>query len=332
MKRNSFFRTFALILLSVTTISLHAQKIGLLMDSYVTDRWYLDQKLFTDKVKELGGTVQVEVAYGDPAEQVRLGKKLIAEGAKVLVIVPVDGHKAVEIVTFAKQSNIPVLAYDRLINTNDLDIYISYNNERIGELQAQYALDKIPQGKFLLLNGPIIDNNAILYRNGQHKVLKQSIADGKIKLVGDIVMEDWGEIGALMKIDEFLSSATEKPDAIVAANDALASGAIQALPPELKGKVLVTGQDADLASLKYIVAGTQTMTIYKPIKPVAQLAGEVAMKLAKGLPIEGTKKLKYENIEVNSILLDPTIVDKSNYKETVVKDGHASLSELLDKK
>ena len=319
-------------MLSAMSISLQAQKIGLLLDSYVTDRWYIDQKLFTDKVKELGGEVQIEVAYGEPAEQLRLGKKMIADGCKVLAIIAVDGAKAVEIVEEAKKAHVPVLSYDRLIDTNDIAVYISYNNEKVGELQAQYALSKIPKGKFLLLNGPVIDNNAILYRNGQLKVLKKSIDEGKIKLVGDLVMADWGEIGALMKVDEFMSTAKEQPDAIIAANDALASGSIDALKPELKGKVLITGQDADLNSMRNIISGYQSMTIYKPIKPLAQLGGEVAMKLASGTKIEGTTMLKFGKTEVASILLDPSVVDKTNYKETVVKDGHIALSELLEKK
>ena len=332
MKLNSVFRIMMLVMLSIVSITLQAQKIGLLLDSYVTDRWYIDQKLFTDKVKELGGEVQIEVAYGEPEEQVRLGKKMIADGVKVLVIVPIDAVKAVEIVQEAKRAKVPVLSYDRLIDSNDVSVYISYNNEKVGELQAQYALNKIPQGKFLLLNGPITDNNAILFRNGQLKVLKKSIDEGKIKLIGDLVMADWGEIGALMKVDEFMSTAKETPDAIIAANDALANGTIDALKPELKGKVLVTGQDADLNSMRNIISGYQTMTIYKPIKPLAQLGGEVAMKLARGQKIEGTTKMKFGKIEVPSILLNPSVVDKTNYRETVVKDGHVSLSELLEKK
>jgi D-xylose transport system substrate-binding protein len=332
MKRNSFFKAVLLILMSAAAISVQAQKIGLLMDSYVTDRWYLDQKLFIDKVKSLGGDVQVEVAYGDPAEQVKLAKKLIADGAKVLVVVPVDGHKASEIVAVAKASKVPVIAYDRLILNPDLAFYISYNNEKVGELQASYALSKNPTGNYLLINGPVSDNNATLFRNGQLRVLKPGIDAGKIILIGDFIMDDWGEIGALMKTDEFLSSAKDKPDVIVAANDALAGGAIQALPADLAGKVLITGQDADLTALKYIVGGSQTMTIYKPIKPLAQLAGETAVKLAKKEEIPGKMKLKTSGMEVDAILLDPVVVDKLNYKETVVKDGHVSLSELMDKK
>lgn len=325
-------RVLLIVLLTITVDQLNAQKIGLLMDSYVSDRWYLDQKLFIDKVKELGGEVQVEVAYGDPVEQLRLGKKLIDDGVSVLVIVPVDGNKASEIVDVAKLAKIPVISYDRLINNKDLSIYISYNNEKVGELQAKYAVSKVPAGNYLIVSGPESDNNALLFKKGQLNVLKPLIDKGKIKLIGSLLMDDWGEIGALMKVDEFLSTTKEKPAAIVAANDALASGAIQALPTELRGKVIVTGQDADLTALKYIVAGTQSMTIYKPIKPLARLAAETAIKLAMKQPIQGTTKLKNGNIEVDAILLDPIAVDKLNFKDTVVKDGHVSLSELIDKK
>lgn len=332
MKGNGLMKFFLLVLLTITAFHLNAQKIGLLMDSYVSDRWYLDQKLFIDKVKELGGEVQVEVPYGDPAEQLRLAKKLIADGAKVLVVLPVDGNKASEIVDVAKAAKVPVISYDRLINSKDVTVYISYNNEKVGELQAKYAISKVPSGNYIVVSGPASDNNALLFKKGQFNVLKPLIDNGKVKLLTELQMEDWGEIGALMKVDEFLSSSKEKPAAIIASNDALASGSIQALPPDLKGKVVITGQDADLTGLKYIVAGVQSMTIYKPIKPLAQLAGETAVKLAKGEPVKGATRLKNGAIEVDAILLDPISVDKTNYKDTVVKDGHVSLSELMEKK
>jgi D-xylose transport system substrate-binding protein len=332
MIRTSLLKILFLLLLCVVSLSLQAQKIGLLMDSYIIDRWYLDQKLFIDKVKTLGGEVQVEVAYGDALEQLRLAKKLIADGAKVLVVIPVDGQKSAEIVKIAKAANVPVISYDRLILSSDVSIYVSYNNVRVGELQAQYAVSKAPTGNYLLVSGPDTDNNALLFKKGQLNVLQPLVDKGKIKLIGQLTMEDWGEIGSLMKVDEFLYEKKEKPVAIIASNDALASGAIQALSADLKGKVIVTGQDADLTAIRFIIAGSQSMTIYKPIKPLAQLAAETAMKLSKGEPITGKTKMKSGDIEVEAILLDPVSVDKTNYKETVVKDGHVSLSELMDKK
>jgi D-xylose transport system substrate-binding protein len=134
-----------------------------------------------------------------------------------------------------------------------------------------------------------------------------------------------------MKIDEFFVTSKQKPNAIIAANDALANGAAQSLPAELAGKVIITGQDADLTALKNIISGRQSMTIYKPIKPLAHMAADVAIKLAKGEQIKNTTKMQIGSISINAILLDPTVVDKLNYKNTVVKDGHAALSQILDK-
>ncbi|HEX5169041.1 MAG TPA: substrate-binding domain-containing protein [Cyclobacteriaceae bacterium] len=333
MKRTIYFTVLFWALTFLFHAESTAQKVGLLMDSYVIDRWYIDQKLFTDRIKELGGTCQVEIPYGDPDEQVRLGKKLIQDGVDVLVIVPSDSRKAAEIVEAAKAKKIPVISYDRLILSKELSFYISYNNVEVGHLQAQYVLNKVPKGNYLLINGPPTDNNAILFRKGQLEILKPSIDKGDIKLIGDIVLNDWSEIEALMRIDDFFSSTHEKPDVIIAANDALATGCIQALPADLVGKVLITGQDAELIALKNIIGGTQAMTVYKPIKPLAHQAAEIAMTLAKkGSTPKNKTKLKNDDFEVDALLLKPVVVDKSNYKETVVKDGHITLSEIMESK
>ena len=144
-----FLLAFALVLSVTGSV---AQKIGLLMDSYAIDRWYIDEKLFKDRVSQLGGECFVEMPYGDADEQVRLGKKLIQSGVDVLVIVPTDSKKAAEIVAEAKAANIPVISYDRLILSRDLNFYISYNSLKVGNLQAEYALKKVPKGKYLLIN------------------------------------------------------------------------------------------------------------------------------------------------------------------------------------
>ena len=307
-----------------------AQKVGLLMDSYVIDRWYIDQKLFTDKVKELGGECIVEMPYGDPDEQVKLGKKLIAAKVDVLVIIPTDAKRAAEIVQAAKAANIPVIAYDRMINSKDLSLYVSYNNLNVGKLQAQYALKVVPKGNYLIINGPVSDMNSISFAKGQRAVLQPSLDNGNVKIIGDFVLTSWSELEALMKVDEFLTKSTVKPDAIIAANDAIATGSIQSLPEDLLRKVVITGQDADKTSIKNIITGTQSMTIYKPIKPLAHQAAESAVKLAKKEKITSIKT-KVGDFEVNAILLEPIAVDKNNYKETVVKDGHVNLSEVLER-
>jgi D-xylose transport system substrate-binding protein len=322
---------FVCAFLCITTFS-SAQKIGLLMDSYVIDRWYKDQAFFAEHVKALGGECLVEVAYGDADAQVKLGQKLIDAKVDVLVIVPVDAVRSAEIVRAAKQANIPVISYDRLITSKDLTFYISYNNFTVGTLQAKYAIEKVPTGNYLLINGPVSDNNAILFRKGQLSVLQPSIDAGKIKIVDDFVLSSWSEMETMMKVEEFNTSGKPRPNAILAANDAIAMGVVQTIPKEMLGKVVVTGQDADLIALKYIVDGEQSMTIYKPIKPLAYQAAEIAMKLARKEKLSNTTKMKVENVEIPAILLTPIVVDKKNYKETVVKDGHVKLSDIEKKK
>lgn len=315
----------------LAAVQLSAQKIGLLMDSYVVDRWYLDQKLFSDRVRVLGGECIVEVPHGDPDEQVKLGKKLLDSGVSVLVVVASDSRKAAAIVSAANEKKIPVIAYDRLILSDGLSFYISYDNTGVGNLQARYALEKVPRGKYLLLNGPPTDYNAVMFRKGQMEVLKPHIDNGEIEIVGDIVLNEWSEIEALMRIDELFATSTIKPDVIIAANDALATGTIQAIPIDMLGHVLITGQDAELIALKNIISGNQAMTVYKPIKELAYRAAEIAMDFARGKKPKKASKLKTEEMEVNAILLNPTVVDKENYRKTVVHDGHVSLSEVHSK-
>ncbi len=316
----------ALFTLSIQTTN--SQKIGLLLDDFISDRWYLDQKLFTEKVQELGGDVLSEVAYGDTAAQVNLAKKLIDGGVKVLVIVPTDARHARKIAEYAAEKNVPLISYDRLILSKYVTFYISYDNQKVGRLQAQYALKQKPEGTYILINGPISDNNATLFKAGQEEILAKPIRSGKVRMMGSFVMDDWGELGAWLKLEEYLSKGGADPDVVIAANDALAAGVLRALPTRLLGKTLVTGQDADLAGLKSILAGHQSMTIYKPIAPLAHKAAEMAITLAKGEEIKGAGTTQIGALIVKSILLDPVVVDKSNYKETVVKDGHAKLEEI----
>lgn len=319
---------FLIFFVIITSSSAWSQKIGLLMDSYVIDRWYKDEKFFIEKVKALGGEVVQEVPHGDADEQVKLGMKLINSGVDALVIIPVNSEKAAVIAEAAKKANIPVISYDRFILSKDLSFYVSYDNLAVGHLQAQYALNKKPKGNYLLVNGPVSDNNALLFKKGQMMELQPAIDAGKIKIIGDLVLDSWSEMEAMIKFQEVLTPDKPKPDVILAANDAIAMGAVQTMSQDMLGKVVVTGQDADLLSLKYIVEGSQSMTIYKPIKPLAYLAAEIAVKLAKKEPVENAVNMKSGNIEVPAILLKPLIVDRNNYKETVVKDGHVQLSDL----
>jgi D-xylose transport system substrate-binding protein len=305
-------------------------RIGLSMDTLKEERWQKDRDLFVAAAEKLGAQVSVQSANTDDARQVAQCENLLSEGVDVLVIIPHNGKIMASVVESAHQQNVKVLAYDRIINDCDLDYYISFDNVRVGELQAQYLVDRVPKGYYVLIGGAPTDYNAILFRQGQMNVLKPYVDRGDIKVVADQWATDWLPINALKHTENALTMSDNQVDAIVVSNDGTAGGAIQALEEQkLAGKVIVSGQDAELGGCQRILAGTQAMTVYKPIRPLAEKAAEVAIKMIKGEAIsEADRTVNNGKKEVPSILLEPIAVDKSNLDQTVIKDGYQKLEEV----
>ena len=195
----------------------------------------------------------------------------------------------------------------------------------MGELQAETLVSIKPEGNYFLMGGSPVDNNAKLFRKGQMNILKPLIDSGKIKVIGDQWVDSWLPEKALQIMENALTANKNNIDAVVASNDATAGGAIQALSAQgLSGKVAISGQDADLAAIKRIVEGTQTMTVYKPIKKLADKAAEIAVGLAKDEKIESNAVLNNGLKNVPSYLLDPIAVVKDNIEETIIQDGFHS--------
>ncbi len=318
------------ILLSVCTALLFSSapamakdiKIGMAIDDLRLERWQKDRDIFVKKAESLGAKVFVQSANGNEETQMAQVENMINRGVDVLVIIPYNGEVLSNVIAEAKREGIKVLAYDRLINNADLDFYISFDNEKVGELQAKSLLERVPEGNYFLMGGSPVDNNAKLFRQGQMKVLKPQIDSGKIKIVGDQWVDAWLPENALKIMENALTANNNKIDAVVASNDATAGGAIQALAAQgLAGKVAISGQDADLAGVKRIVAGTQTMTVYKPISKLADEAAQIAVKLGKGETPESNSKLNNGKKDVPAYLLTPLQVDKSNIDSTVISDG-----------
>jgi D-xylose transport system substrate-binding protein len=297
-------------------------RIGFSMDSLQLERWQRDRDIFVEKAKELGATVLVQSADGNDATQVQQSENLLTEGVDVLVVVPHNGEIAASIVHSAKRQHVPVLSYDRLIRNSDVDFYISFDNVRVGELEAKYLLDRAPKGNYILIGGSPTDNNARLLRQGQMSILEPAIDRGDIKIVADQWSKDWLPSEALTHTENALTQNHNDVVAVVASNDSTAGGVVEALEEQkLAGKVLVSGQDADLAACQRIVEGTQSMTVYKPIEPLASRAAEIAVELARHLTVEsnGTVNNGFKNVP--SYLLEPLAVDKSNLAQTVIRDG-----------
>ncbi|WP_105636576.1 D-xylose ABC transporter substrate-binding protein [Cronobacter dublinensis] len=304
-------------------------KIGMAIDDLRLERWQKDRDIFVSKAESLGAKVFVQSANGNEETQMSQIENMINRGVDVLVIIPYNGQVLSNVVAEAKREGIKVLAYDRMINNADIDFYISFDNEKVGEIQAQSLVEKVPQGNYFLMGGSPVDNNARLFRDGQMKVLKPFIDSGKIKVVGDQWVDGWLPENALKIMENALTANNNKIDAVVASNDATAGGAVQALSAQgLAGKVAISGQDADLAGIKRIMAGTQTMTVYKPITQLANTAAEVAVELGNDKQPKSDATLNNGLKEVPARLLTPIKVDKSNIESTVIKDGFHKKSDL----
>lgn len=297
-------------------------KIGMSIDDLRLERWQKDRDIFVNTAESLGAKVFVQSANGDATAQISQIENMLNKDIDVLVIIPFNGEVLSNVIAEAKKEGVKVLAYDRLINNADVDFYVSFDNEKVGELQAKSIIEKKPEGNYFLMGGSPVDNNAKLFRKGQMKVLQPLIDSGKIKVVGDQWVDSWLAEKALQIMENALTANKNNIDAVVASNDATAGGAIQALSAQgLSGKVAISGQDADLAAIKRIIAGTQTMTVYKPITNLADKAAEIAVALGKDEKVETNAQLNNGMKEVPAYLLEPVVVTKENIDDTVIKDG-----------
>ena len=299
-------------------------KIGLSLDTLKEERWQRDRDLFVARAKEMGAEVLVQAANGNDTVQNSQAENLLTQGVDVLVVVPHNGVTSAAIVQAAHKAGKKVIAYDRLIRNSDVDYYVSFDNLEVGHMQAKYLLEKAPKGNYVVIGGAPTDNNAQLYHQGQMEILKPSIDKGDIKIVADQWANEWQASEALKHTENALTKNKNDVVAIVAPNDGTAGGAISALKQQkLAGKVFVSGQDAELAACQRIVEGTQSMTVYKPIKVLATKAADLAVAIAKGETINDTfTKLNNGKIDVKSILITPIQVDKSNMDATVISDGY----------
>ncbi len=299
--------------------------IGLSLDTLKEERWQRDRDTFTAAAEKLGATVIVQSANSDDTRQIRDVESLISRGVDVLVIVPHNGEAMGRAVKSANEAKIPVIAYDRLIKNASIDYYLSFDNVKVGEAQAAYAAARFPKdrkARIVRLYGAPTDNNAKMFKQGQDNILLPLIAAGKVEVVHEDWALDWKPENGKKIMNAALTKVGRNLDAVIASNDGIAGGAIQALTEDgLAGKVLVTGQDADLAACQRILRGTQAMTIYKPLKNLATLAARIAVDVAKGQKPAAAGTLDNGTKKVPSIFEKVVSVDRENLQSTVVADG-----------
>ena len=304
-------------------------RIGFSMDTLLEERWIKDRDLFKEAVEALGAEVEIVAASGDDALQISQAESLIQSGVDVLVIVPHNAEATAAIVHKAHLAGIKVIAYDRLVKNADLDLYVSFDNEQVGEMQARAMIERVPKGNYVFIGGAITDNNAHLLKKGVFKVLRPYIDNGDINIIYDQWTKDWTPVNANANMIQALQNTNLQIDAVIAANDATAGGVIEALEANgLAGEIPVAGQDADLAGVQRIVKGTQTMTVYKPIRMLTEEVARLAVSMAEGKEISAKQKVNNGKIEVPSVLLTPIPVNDSNINTTVISDGFHSKTDV----
>jgi D-xylose transport system substrate-binding protein len=296
-------------------------QIGFLMDTQ-HERWLRDRDLFIERAQHREAHVIVEAADGDREKQAQLADKMLAQGIKVLVLIPNDAEAAASIVEKAKAQKVPVISYDRLVRNADVDLYVAFDSVKVGEIQATYLLQRAKEGNYLLIGGSPSDTNAKAIREGQLKVLGPAVKSGAIKIIDQPWADNWRADAAAGFTEAALKKTGNKLAAVVASNDQTAGGAIGVLEKNhLAGKVLVSGQDAELDAVRRLVAGTQAMTVYKPLDALARMAADAAVRLAKGESVDAGTTVNNGKKDVPARLLDPLACDKSNLDGLLINDG-----------
>lgn len=304
-------------------------KIGFSMGTLQEERWQRDRDIFVARAKELGAEVLVQNANNINEDQIKQVKYLIDQGIDILVIIPHDAEKCAESVQMARRAGIKVISYDRLIRNAGTDLYVSFNNVKVGELMAQALIEKVPKGNYVILKGAPTDYNSTMFDEGYMNVLDGPMEKGDITVVGETWCEDWAHEDAYNCVEQTLGKGISI-DAIVAANDSLASAAIEALSENrLAGKVAVAGHDADLAACQRVVERTQLMTVYKPIDKIAKAAAEAAIKMVKGENIDVDNNMINDGkYEVPYLMIEPIPVTIDNMKDTIIKDSFHRLEDI----
>jgi D-xylose transport system substrate-binding protein len=318
-------------------------KIALLLPESQTTRYEAqDLPLFKAKLTALGFDVNTNLIYSNAnqsaSNQQSQAEAALTNGAKVMVLDPVDSSAASAIADMAKAQNVPVIAYDRAINnSNGVSYYISFDNQQVGKLQAQSLIDALTKaGKtnptIVMINGAPTDNNAALFKAGAHSVFDPLVKAGKLTIAKEYDDPDWTPANAQTEMTQALTALGNKVDGVYCANDGTASGAVAAmkaagltpLPP-------VTGQDAQVDAIQRLLTGEQYMTVYKAIKPEAEDAATLAYDLLTGAqPAAGliTGNTNNGKVDVPSVILTPVAVTKDNINDTVVKDGFLTVQQI----
>lgn len=303
--------------------------IGVSIPTQREEGWVRGVRYLREAAASRGYELKLQISDNDAARQLGQCENLIAQRVNVLVVAPHDAGAASVIVDKAHRAGIKVISYDRLIKNAPVDLYISYDNEKVGELQGEYLTRKVPKGAYIVLSGAPTDSNAAQFKAGAMRFIRPLAERGDISIVMEQSVKDWLPSEAMKLVENALTASRNKVDGILAPNDGTAGGAIAALAAQkLDGKVPVTGQDAEVSAARRIREGKQSMTIFKDARRLAEETVIAAKKLADGQNPGVTTTTFGGSGQVPSRLLTPVVVDRHNLEQVLVTSGYLKPEDL----
>lgn len=299
-------------------------KIGFLFSSDITYRFVVESNYFAERARQLGAEVIIDQADNNAALQYQKAMEMKAQGVDMLVLIYINEITANAIVRDFKEDGVPVMAYNRLIPNSDLDLFIAGNNQSLGEEMAGYVLNRAPSGNYMLFGGDKFDRNAIELQASIDSMLAPSIEKGQIKIIYKTFTENWDGQNAAFELKQFLNNSQVHPDVIISCFDGMSHEMIGVLEEwDLDGKVLITGQDAQLESVQDIAAGKQHITMYHPFKEIAYTAAEVAIAFIKGNNLNDFNVVYTDNglKQVPTVQISSIPVTRENLDEILIDGG-----------
>jgi D-xylose transport system substrate-binding protein len=325
--KKTFVLTFVLVILTGGMVMAkgNAQSgkktvIGVSLPTQREEIWVKGREAMEAEAAKLGVEIRIVLADADINVQTSQVENLLSQGISALILAPVNSDAVSTLVEKAHAENVPVICFARLANNADVDYYVTCDPIQVGEYQGQYLLDHIPNGaNVIVMSGAPTDNLALAFKKGAMNKLTPAAQSGKIKIVTELAVENWLPDNAMKIVENSLTQNRNNIQGILAPNDGTAGGAIQALAAQgLVGQVVITGQDTEAAALERILAGQQSMTIYKDIALQAVASVQAAKKLAEGAQassLEETLKTNNGRKDVPTLSVPPTIITRENAAE-----------------
>lgn len=304
-------------------------KIGMSLCTQREERWVRDKLTIEEEAMKAGIELATQIADNDSAKQQSQCENLLSQGIDVLILAPVDSKAAATIVDMAHEAGVKVISYDKLVLDCDVDLYISFDNVKVGEIQGEWLTKNVPSGNIVVLSGDPLDNNAKLFKQGAMNIIQPKVDRGDYTIVFDQACKDWQPGEAMKHMENALTANKNNIQGVLAPNDGTAGGCIQALAAQnLAGEIPITGQDAELAAAKRIVEGTQGMTVFKDTRELGKAAVAAAIKMAKDEELDINGAVNNNKIDVPSILLTPVAVDKESLDQILIDSGYLKKDEV----